>query len=1444
VELLLTVTFAAPGSPGAVVAADVEVDIDAEVPLVLLRDELVRHAAHRGLADAGGLADAALLLITAGEHRPLDLRASVFNAGIVSGNRLAVVPAAVPAGAAPRVAGDPVGAPVYLDVSAGPATGRSIPLPPGRHTIGRAVDCSVPIDDSALSSYHCAVVVNGDGTVWLDPNPAATNGTIVAGVVATEARWLEPEADVVVGTTQFVVRSATTTVVGDRDRLGQISFNRVPYRRPVIGVRTFDELDAPPEPPEPRRLAWWSIALPLVMAGAFVRYTGQAGYAVIALMSPVMVVASHLSERGIVRGRHQRAVDGFRASVEQRAGELRAAVGDEHTERWSAAPDVPQLARQAERRLARLWERPRAAPDFLDLRLGLGRRPTRISSPVRKGGAADLRAWAAERLAFHHEVDEVPVTVSLAGDVVTGIYGPRAEADAVARSLVVQAACLHSPEDLVVVAAVPDGHEPSWSWLKWLPHTRSATSPVAGDHLVGPSATDRLLVRLADVVATRAGTQDHPGRLWPRVLVLLHEAARPDRVLLATLLDQARAGGLVVLWLGSDEHDLPRQCEALVRCSATPVEPSLLWFTDPERPSQPVTATGVSPDVAGSVARSLAPVRDASAGTATTSIPRLVALLDAIGLRVPEPSAVAARWAEPRPYGLRARIGMGPDGPFAVDLVEQGPHTLIAGTSGSGKSELLQTLVLALAADHPPERLNFLFVDYKGGASSAALRDLPHTVGSVTNLDERLARRALASLRAELQRRMALMENRAKDLPELLAVAPTEAPPSLVLVVDEFATLVKEIPDFVAGMVDIAQRGRSLGIHLVLATQRPTGAVNDNILANTNLRIALRVLDASESSAILGSREAADLPVPLRGRAYARTGPGALAPFQTAWSGAPYRPDGQRAMVTVRPFPLIRPEDTDDGAGVASPPGGPPALSPPAADPDTQLEIMVRAAAAAARATGRPAPRRPWVEPLPALVTLDAFAGPSPDAGSGMPADPGRFALVGLADEPARQSQYAATVDLEATGGLIIYGTGGSGKTTLLRTIAAGLARQGPPSAVQLYGLDFAGRSLDQLLALPHTVVPRIVVLLDSYSGFHSTFENGALYQWIMELQRLVAEGRQVGVHVVMTTDRQLGVPTALTSAVGGRIVLRLPTPEDLIGAGVPREMARGAELGAGRGFLDATIELQAAVVSADPGGAAQAQALAADGARLAATYGERARTLPELPPVWNAEPRLAGPLQPVAGVADLTLEPVLIDLRRDNCLITGGPASGRSTLAGGIAAALAADPAGPCVVGLGGAASPLAGLDCWDIAGFGRATHAAALDKVVDLVAGDEGTTVRAVVVMDAVEDLEAMELTPRLDELLRSDVARVVAVAEVSTLGRAYSGWLSELRRVRTVAVLQPGSPADVETAAGVMPALRPGQSFPPGRGVLVVRRVAKLVQFGVPAGTPLAALGSPPQ
>jgi DNA segregation ATPase FtsK/SpoIIIE, S-DNA-T family len=1501
VELLLELRLPAAG-PHA--ATDVNVDVDPDDTVAALADALARHAERLG---SGHIDRDGLGLYRTGSPDALHPGDRVVDLGLVSGESVTLAsardvwapPVAPPTGppAAPPLAPGPA-APglmasrpepaLTLDVVAGPEAGRRVPLAPGGLTVGRSEVCAITVADATLSREHFMVHVTPDLQAYVVPNPAATNGTFVDDAPLVEPRLVR-EGDVVqAGSSAFAVRAEARGDTRRRDRLGQVPFNRVPYRRTIVTSRRFDDVTAPPDLQKPRRLSLAAALAPAMSGVGLAVMMQRPEYLAIVVLSPIIFLWRHVaSKRSGARG-YLRDREAYYERVDARAAEVDVALADERTERLHAAPDLAELARQVQHHMPRMWERNRHTGDFLDLRLGLGEVESKVQAGIARGGHDELRAEGFARLAHHRVVRDVPITVNLVDAGVLGLHGDPATVAAVGSSLAAQAVCLHSPEDLVVAAAVQVADAPGFEWLKWVPHVRSSTSPLDGDHLaVGPDATRKLLARLLGVAADRAeragGLDRGPGH-WPRVLVLLQEATEPDRALLSQLLEAAPHLGINLVWLGESRLQVPRQCRAIVECPGYG-RPGLLTHTDPEVPDHLVDLDGVRPDTALAVARALAPLRDASAGNDTTAIPRVVPLLDALGMDVPTPEAVAQAWSAPRPYGLSFPVGLAADGPLHLDLVEQGPHTLIGGTSGAGKSELLQTLVLGLAANYPPTRLNFLFVDYKGGASSAEFRELPHTVGYVTNLDGAMSMRALTSLRAELQRRMGILEGRAKDLVEMLQVAPEEAPPSLVIVVDEFAALVKEVPDFVAGIVDIAQRGRSLGIHLVLATQRPTGVVNDAILANTNLRISLRVLDPTDSNNIIGTRDAADIPVPLRGRAYARTGPQSLVAFQCAWSGAPLTAEQQVRAVSVRRFgfgefrpPVMTGMATGEVQAVGALVGqaGPAA----AAEPPTHLEVLVRACASAGRLLALPPVRRPWVEPLAPVVGLGAVLDRIPPGS--LTDDPGRVAVLGLVDDPENQAQHVATVDLEASGGLLAFGTGGSGKTTLLRTVAAGLASQGSPDEVQLCGLDFASRALDAVADLPHCsdivpgddpervtrlltvlgrevearrtllseervetlgalrarrgepVLPRIVLLLDSYHGFHGAFDRSDGYQWLTALQQLVSRGRQVGIHSVITTERRLGVPSALLAAVSARLALRMATPEDLTALGVPLRVAKGAELPNGRGFLGGTAEVQVACVSDDPSGAAQSQALSDAGAKMTAAEASRAPQLPTLPERIVFPGPTTRPLTSPFGVTDLTLEPADVDLTRQNLVVTGAPMSGKSCALETVAWGLRASTPELQMLALGSAASPLAALDVWDDAAFSRTAHGPLVGRLTDLLAGDESIEARAVLFVDAAEDLEGNDVLRPLEALLRSDALRAVVACEPTTIAKAYSGWLAALRRNRSAIMLQPESRQDVEAAVGVKPALRPGQHFPPGRGIYVANRQWALVQVGLrPAG-----------
>ncbi len=466
-----------------------------------------------------------------------------------------------------------------------------------------------------------------------------------------------------------------------------------------------------------------------------------------------------------------------------------------------------------------------------------------------------------------------------------------------ARALFAQVVALHSPAEVVVAAFASHTTAKDWDWLKWVPHTASPHSPIGTRHpaATGPACA-ALLNELEDL---QPGGDDGLGR--PFVVVLVENDAPVDRGRLVQLAERGPALGLVVVWVAPTTELLPAACRTFL--ALAPEDEGEVGYVHTATVVTPIVPEGTTADEILDAARQLSPVVDSSAPVEDDSdLPRAVGLLTLTGTELAtDDQVVIERWSENRsiltgpyappvlpkkPGNLRAVIGQSATGSFSVDLRADGPHALVGGTTGAGKSELLQAWILGMAAAHSPQRVTFLLVDYKGGSAFRDCVNLPHTVGMVTDLSPHLVRRALASLSAELHYREHLLaQYKAKDLVELERRGEVDAPPSLIIVVDEFAALVQEVPDFVDGVVNVAQRGRSLGLHLILATQRPAGVIKDNLRANTNLRMALRMADESDSEDVLGTKVAAFFDPALPGRAVSKSGPGRLTPFQTGYAG-------------------------------------------------------------------------------------------------------------------------------------------------------------------------------------------------------------------------------------------------------------------------------------------------------------------------------------------------------------------------------------------------------------------------------------------------------------------------------------------------------------------------------------------------------------------------------
>ena len=1259
-----------------------------------------------------------------------------------------------------------------------------------------------------------------------------------------------------------------------------LDFNRPPRILPPVRTSEF-RLPAQPRTPDKQGFPLTMVILPVVMGGAMFAITGQAYTLIIVALSPAMAISNWVTSRKQRRGQHVEAVKSFTERTARVEADAYAALTSESAARRRDLPDPATVLLFATGPRSRLWERRRTDPDWMLARVGTADVPSEVSlrDPAREDHEREQHWTAAD----------VPVAVPLARVGVTGVAGDDVDRRRLAGWMVAQVAASHSPADVSVVLLAEPGADADWRWVRWLPHLRRDAGPLVS---VGndDETTARRVAELLDLVERRkAASRDDKGFsgvaavVPPPVLVVL-DGARRIRLLpgLVTLLREGPAVGVLFLCLDEQERQLPEECRAVVRLE----DGTALVTVAGQDAIEGVRADLVEPAWLERLSRALSPIRDISTEDLASTLPSSSRLLDVLHLDPPRASDVAAGWASGG-RTTQAVIGETGDGLFTVDIRADGPHGLVAGTTGSGKSELLQTLIASLAVGNRPDEMTFVLVDYKGGAAFKDCNNLPHTVGMVTDLDTHLTTRALESLAAELRRREhQLATLGAKDIEDYLAArGPRDAPmPRLLIVIDEFAALVAELPDFVTGLVDIARRGRSLGVHLLLATQRPAGVVSAEIKSNTNLRIALRVTDRNDSQDVIEGPESAEIAQNLPGRAYARLGHSSLVAFQSSRvGGRPTSSSGGGAVEVAplgwaalgRPVPTQRSSQEDD------------------VDTPTDLASLVAAVREAAQTSGVAAPPPPWLPALPEVVTLDELADA---ARRELPSSP--FVLpYGLVDLPSQQRRDVASHDVEHAGHLAVVGASRSGRSTVLRTLAAAVGQRVSPRDVHLYGVDCGNNALLPLVGLPHTGavvsrdqperlarltrrlraeisrrqrllaeqsfadvseqragvapderLPFVLVLLDRWEGFIQAFEDydqGVLVDlWTQILQ----EGPGAGVKVVLSGDRSL-LTGRISTLTEDRIMLRMPEPGDYASVGMsPREVP--GDMGDGRAFRSqGSQELQVAVLDQEVGGAEQVAALqriARDATDRAAT---RAGAVPEhqvpfrvddLPAKIDlaravalggrALPRTAVP----AGVGgdSLALFGFEAEEHGPGLLVAGPRRSGRSTAL--MTMGVSALERGWAV----GIVTPRRSV-LRDLAGtpglVGELTLESDRDDVREVLAALVPSQDRPTLLL--VDDLELLGTDGVLADAivdyvgeLRDRPGMVVGAGTTDELSGSYRGPAPTLKKSRSGLLLCPASPNDGDVFGLRLPRSVIGSAVP-GRGIMSSGGQWQSVQVPVP-------------
>jgi DNA segregation ATPase FtsK/SpoIIIE, S-DNA-T family len=976
----------------------------------------------------------------------------------------------------------------------------------------------------------------------------------------------------------------------------------------------------------------------------------------------------------------------------------------------------------------RLWERRPADGDFGMVRIGLG--PREIATPLIPPQTKPLDqlepmcAAALRRfITTYAVVADVPVVMALDGFARVHVRGPEVRTRALVRSILVQAAVFHAPDDLLVAVCAGTHQRAHWEWVKWLPHGLHPTRTDAlgnlrlvAEHITGLEAM------LDDVVASRPrfNPSESSGRMGRHVIVVLDGGGVAGSDHLMT------DGGLEGVTIIDLSTPVPRALDHATLVLDVDDDSALHTATLNAR-SEMGRVDDLSTPEAEAVALSLASLRLSHTARGDLAMNAEIGLAELLGIVDPFRLDTAQTW-QPRPNRdrLRVPIGLAPDGtPVELDLKESaqdgmGPHGLIIGATGSGKSELLRTLILALAVTHDSETLNFVLVDFKGGATFTKLDRLPHTSAVITNLADELplVDRMTDAINGELVRRQELLRTAGNYISQRqyerarTTGMPLPPLPSLLIICDEFSELLSAKPDFIDMFVQIGRLGRSLGVHLLLASQRLEEGRLRGLDTHLSYRIGLRTFSAMESRIVLGVSDAFELPR-SPGHGYLKYGTEPMTRFRAAYVSGVYHGDAESSTAeaesrileftthyvppTLTEEPISRP-DPDEGIGTSL------------------LDILVD------RIHGRGQPaHRAWLPPLAEPPSMDQLLPPLRiDVDRGLtvelPAMHGALvATIGELDRPFEQRRDVLMVDLSGSAGhFAIVGGPQSGKSTVLRDIIVSLALTHTPQEVQFYALDFGGGALTALRDLPHvggvatrlevsqvrrTVAEAAVLMahrersfaeqgVDSMTTYRRMKRAGRFTEdpfgdvfivvdgWIAirnefedleaTLTDLAGRGLTYGIHLLIGASRWMELRPAVRDMLGAKLELRLGDPSDSM---LDRRSAIDVpEQSPGRGITPDRYHFLAALPRLD---GRQAVDDLSDGvAKLVTEVGHhwngpaapRVRLLPKVLPYDRLPLQAERPGIPI-GIAEADLEPVFLDLDSNpHFLCFGDSESGKSS--------------------------------------------------------------------------------------------------------------------------------------------------------------------------------------
>ncbi len=868
-------------------------------------------------------------------------------------------------------------------------------------------------------------------------------------------------------------------------------------------------------------------------------------------------------------------------------------------------PSPKDLVSFVSDRNRRLWERVPTDEDFLNIRLGIGEADfeVEIESP-KKGFVLEDDKLVDNAIALankYRTLVNVPISISLADKRVVGVVGEYSD---IANTIITNIVSLHSYDEVKLVLIYNSQNSSKMKWASNLPHVWSNDKKIRYV-ATNKAETMSLLQMIDEYISNRESSLGKDDKRLPHfVFLVMDEKLVEDVPFRKNLVDAENAIGISTVFFGRKFNNIPKECTAIIQKDSDVCG----MYVKNENNNQFIRfdADSVSPETVSILSNSINSIK-VKTETSISSVPDRVTFLDMYKVGNIEALEILNHWStNTSDKSLAAPIGVKAGGDtFLLDIHEKhhGCHGLVAGTTGSGKSEFLQAYILSMMINYSPNEVAFVLVDFKGGDMARPFLKSPHLAATISNLSGNTLHRALISLEAEVKSRQNMFNEAAAKLGidkidinsyhKYFKDKKLSTPlPHLIIVIDEFAQLKTQHPEFMSKLIDVAQVGRSLGIHLILATQRPSGVVDPQIWSNSRFKVCLKVLDKQDSMDMINRTEAALIKQP--GRAYVQVGYDEIfEQIQSGYSGADYIPQNEYVddeSVTVKlvnwPAEQIRTAKKSIGSGKTE---------------RTQLEEAVTVLVNAGEIQGVKT-KQLWLPPLPLTLKLEECFGHAFDFNiEHWDREKLTGVTCGLADLPDVQKQEAYSVDFLKNGHLAIYGSSGCGKSTLIQTIMFGYAQKYSPELFNLFVLDFDGGSLGSLTTMPHCVeyssgddenqvesimnkiqsiiterrelfaevhcanyesyimnatgkLPLIVIALDNYAAFREK-----MYRSEDQLVQIISAARSCGVFVVVTGNSKGAIYYKITEQISSKIVLNMNDSgsyRDILNVSVPIEPA------------------------------------------------------------------------------------------------------------------------------------------------------------------------------------------------------------------------------------------------------------------------------------------------